>query len=145
MKILYKKLQFRYMIYYSIIMKCLEQTRCASPIFTSFIKEVVRSERCLELTRCTTPIFTSFIEVVGVDSEKEAHIVRLTWQLKLLIALPQHVGQIARTPARSRRHYPLSWLYRKRRENTGVLYGRIPQLYVGFLMSQRKISNALGI
>ncbi len=35
-----------------------------------------------------------------VHSEKEAHVVRLTQQLELLVAHPERVGQIVRTPAR---------------------------------------------
>ncbi len=34
-----------------------------------------------------------------VHSEKEAHVVRLTQQLELLVAHPERVGQIVRTPA----------------------------------------------
>ncbi len=33
-----------------------------------------------------------------VHSEKEAHVVRLTQQLELLVAHPERVGQIVRTP-----------------------------------------------
>ncbi len=37
-----------------------------------------------------------------VHSEKEAHVVRLTQQLELLVAHPEWVGQIVRTPAADR-------------------------------------------
>ncbi len=34
-----------------------------------------------------------------VHSEKEAHVVRVAQQLELLVAHPERVGQIVRTPA----------------------------------------------
>ncbi len=39
-----------------------------------------------------------------VLSEKEAHVVRLTQQLELLVAHPERVGQIVRTPAAEQDH-----------------------------------------
>ncbi len=50
---------------------------------------------------CYTSVSPSFIKMV-VHSEKEAHVVRLTQQLELLVAHPERVGQIVRTPDQKR-------------------------------------------
>ncbi len=50
---------------------------------------------------CYTSVSPSFIKMV-VLSEKEAHVVRLTQQLELLVAHPERVGQIVRTPDQKR-------------------------------------------
>ncbi len=55
---------------------------------------------------CATSVSPSFIKMV-VHSEKEAHVVRLTQQLELLVAHPERVGQIVRTPDRSPRFITL--------------------------------------
>ncbi len=41
-----------------------------------------------------------------VHSEKEAHVVRLTQQLELLVAHPERVGQIVRTPVHAETQIP---------------------------------------
>jgi len=47
-----------------------------------------------------------------VHSEKEAHVVRLTQQLELLVAHPERVGQIVRTPASALHLNPLPLPYK---------------------------------
>ncbi len=59
---------------------------------------VVNSDRCFKLTRCAASVSASFIKVV-VHSEKESHVIRFAQQLELLVAHPEWVGQIVRTPA----------------------------------------------
>ncbi len=57
-----------------------------------------------------------------VHSEKEAHVVRLTQQLELLVAHPERVGQIVRTPA-------VDW--------------SPPTVFIGFSDNYRYIGTAL--